>query len=75
MLRACQEEFTILLPTLPVLERALDLQERFSLSFWDANLIAACLESGVQTLYSEDITGYPNIQGLAFVNPFVQTGV
>ena len=70
ILRTFEDEFTILLPGLPSLELALDLQERFSLSFWDANLVAACLTAGVETLFSEDITGYRNIDGLKLVNPF-----
>jgi predicted nucleic acid-binding protein len=42
---------------------------RFSLSHWDFMIIAACLESSVQTLYTEDL-GYSTIDGLKIVNPF-----
>jgi predicted nucleic acid-binding protein len=69
-LRAIMKRLPVIVPNYLALERALDLQERYSLSFWDANLVAACLEAGVTRLYSEDITGYAIIDGLEFVNPF-----
>ncbi|MDM9381314.1 hypothetical protein QUB80_11425 [Chlorogloeopsis sp. ULAP01] len=42
---------------------------RFSLSYWDAMIVAACLEANVQTLYTEDF-GYSKIDELGIVNPF-----
>ena len=51
--------------------RASNLLGRFSLSFWDAKLIAAACEARLQTLYSEDLTAYPEIDGLTLVNPFL----
>jgi len=53
-----------------VMERASTLLGRYSLSFWDAMIIAACLDGGVSTLYSEDFDSYPNIEGLSLINPF-----
>jgi predicted nucleic acid-binding protein len=32
-------------------------------------VIAACLEGGVQRLYSEDFTGYSRVESLELVNP------
>jgi len=46
------------------------LLARYSLSFWDALIIAACLEADVTRLYSEDFDAYPRIDGLEIVNPF-----
>jgi len=43
------------LPTPAVLDRALDLTDRYSLSHWDSMLVGACLEAGVTTLYTEDM--------------------
>ena len=71
-LRNIQRKYPILMPQAPSLQRDLDLQQKYSLSFWDANLVAACLEGAVKTLYSEDITGHPQIEGLTLVNPFAQ---
>jgi predicted nucleic acid-binding protein len=46
--------WTTVLPGWDVLERAERLLSAYSLSFWDAMIIAACLEGGVARLYSED---------------------
>jgi predicted nucleic acid-binding protein len=43
-----------------------------SLSFWDALIIAAALQAGVTTLYSEDFSGIGPIHGLTIVNPFIE---
>jgi predicted nucleic acid-binding protein len=58
------------LPSWGALSRANQLIQRYSLSFWDALLIAACLEAGVQRLYTEDFSAYPDIDGLKILNPF-----
>jgi predicted nucleic acid-binding protein len=57
------------LPSWEVADRAQQLLDRYSLSYWDAMLAAACLEAGVTTLYSEDF-GQGNIDSLEIVNPF-----
>jgi predicted nucleic acid-binding protein len=69
-----RQKSRIFMPTEGTVERAWHLQERYSLSFWDANLVAACLEQKMSFLYSEDITGYPHIDGLELHNPFVVKG-
>jgi predicted nucleic acid-binding protein len=58
------------LPDWQVLDRGASLFARYSLSYWDAMLIAACIEAGATTLYSEDFSGYRDIDGLTIVNPF-----
>ena len=47
------------------------LQSRYSLSIWDALLVAACLEGGVQILYTEDMGAPRQIDGVSLVNPFL----
>jgi len=47
--------FPLELPTKDVIPRALGLHSRYSLSHWDSMLVAACVEAGVDTLYSEDM--------------------
>lgn len=69
-IRKLSTAWKLVLPSWDVVERKEDLHNRFSLSSWDALLVAACLESGVTRLYSEDITGYPKIDTLELVNPF-----
>lgn len=58
------------LPTWAVVDRALSLMSRHSLSYWDGMIVAACAEAGVTRLYSEDITGYPSLDGVELINPF-----
>jgi predicted nucleic acid-binding protein len=52
------------------MDRASTLLSNYSLSFWDVMIIAACLEGGVSSLYSENFDGYSNIEGLSLINPF-----
>lgn len=52
-----------------VLDRAKNLHLTHHVSFWDAIILAACLDAGVRLLYSEDIPG-EGIAGLSVVNPF-----
>jgi predicted nucleic acid-binding protein len=58
------------LPTVGILERARGLHLTHGVSFWDATILAACAETGVDVLYSEDVPGLDTIGGLRVVNPF-----
>jgi predicted nucleic acid-binding protein len=62
--------FPMVLPSAKVFSTYFDLRGRFSLSHWDALLLAACKEAGVTTLYSEDLDHGTDYEGLAVVNPF-----
>ena len=62
--------FPLTIPTALVLATYFDLHERFSLSHWDALLLAACKEAGVTTLFSEDLNPRTDYDGLTVVNPF-----
>jgi predicted nucleic acid-binding protein len=62
--------WTTVLPSWEVMDRAQYLSDRYSLSYWDAMIVAACLEAGVTRLYSEDFSGYRGIDGLEIANPF-----
>ena len=57
-------------PTWEVFERAEKLMKRYSLSSWDALLVAACLEVGVTRLYTEDFDNSVRAEGLEVINPF-----
>lgn len=62
--------FPLIPPTARSLPHYFDLFGRFSLSHWDAMLLAACKEAGVTTLYSEDMDAGTDYDGLRIVNPF-----
>jgi predicted nucleic acid-binding protein len=59
-----------LLPAWSIHDLAEELMIGYSLSFWDAMIVAACLDGGVTCLYSEDFDSYSNIEGLSLINPF-----
>ena len=60
----------IVMPTASVLDRALELSGKHSLSHWDSMLLGACLEAGVDTLYTEDMGAPTTYDGIRLVNPF-----
>lgn len=62
--------FTIRVPSENTFQISFELRERFSLSHWDAMLLAACKDAGVTRLYSEDMDAGTNYDGLTIVNPF-----
>ena len=68
-IRDLQQVWYMALPTWMVIDRAENLMTRFSLSHWDAMIVAACLEAKVERLYTEDF-GYSNIDKLEIINPF-----
>lgn len=65
-----RRSWTLVLPAWSAFDRAIELMSRFSLSVWDALLLAAAIEAGIDTLYSEDFGPYPEVSGLRLVNPF-----
>jgi predicted nucleic acid-binding protein len=71
ILRGYLRLFTIALPSLVVIDHALSLTRRHSLSHWDSMLLGAGLEAGVHTLYTGDMGAPVVIDGIALVNPFV----
>ena len=50
--------------------RAIELSIGSMLSFWDALIVVAALNSGARTLYSEDFQTGQEISGVRIVNPF-----
>jgi len=61
-------------PTLeltPALFRAaIDIHQRFQLSYWDAAILAAAKQLGCHTVFSEDLNDGQNYDGVTVVNPF-----
>jgi len=69
-IRELRSVWTTILPTWRVFEKAETLMSSFSLSFWDALILAACVEGEVEHLYTEDFDAYPSVDGVAIINPF-----
>ncbi len=49
---------------------ALEIEDRYGLSFWDALIVQAAIASGVERLYSEDLGHGQAYGALRVVNPF-----
>ena len=62
--------FRLVLPSADIFPRAQDLHVHHHMSYWDALIVAACLEDGVHTLYSEDVPGRDQFGPLQVINPF-----
>ena len=65
----------VLMPVPQLWPAAQALQARHMLSFWDALLVAACIDGGVTALYTEDMGSTRQIDGLSLINPFLPTAV
>jgi predicted nucleic acid-binding protein len=50
---------------------ALQLRDRFHLSYWDALIIAAAQDLGCGRIYSEDLNDGQDYGGVKVVNPFL----
>ena len=57
-----------------LIHAALDLQDELKYSFYDCVMIAAALQAGASTLYSEDLQHWQLVRGdLRIINPFLDT--
>ncbi|MHB1422705.1 MAG: PIN domain-containing protein [Gemmataceae bacterium] len=70
-IKAFRYLFPILLPTVPVLDRALDFVQRFSLVHWDSMILGTYAEAGVTKLYTEDMGAPRTVDGIELVNPLL----
>ena len=58
-------------PTTALYQRGIEIQYRYQFSFYDSLIVAAALEAGCKTLYSEDLQHGQRIEGLSIHNPFL----
>src|SRR6267378_4346633 len=66
---AARHLFPLSMPNPNVLDRALDLSGRYSLSHWDSMLLGACIEAQIDTLYTEDKGAPTTYDSVQLVNP------
>jgi predicted nucleic acid-binding protein len=62
--------FPLVLPAAANLTRARELLILHAVSLWDALILAACIEAGVDVLYSEDVPGLETLETVRVINPF-----
>jgi predicted nucleic acid-binding protein len=63
--------FPLVLPAPGVLDHALDLSSRYSLSHWDSMILGACKEANIAILYTEDMGAPRSIDGIQLINPLI----
>lgn len=51
---------------------ALDIEQRFKVSFWDALILQAANSAKVATVYSEDLSHRQTYYGVEVINPFAE---
>ena len=62
---------TVLPVSLELILASVQIRRRFQVSHWDATIIAAAVELGCTTLYSEGLNHGQNYDGVRVVNPFL----
>jgi predicted nucleic acid-binding protein len=65
------EAYPVLAVTESVFWAALQIKNRYKLSYWDSAIIAAAVELGCQAVYSEDLNHGQSYAGVRVINPFV----
>lgn len=63
--------FPMVSSTVSLARHAFELRNKHHISYWDAAILAAALELGCHTLYSEDFTHGRNYDGITVINPFL----
>jgi predicted nucleic acid-binding protein len=57
-------------PTRTLYRRGLEMRTRYGFAVYDSLIVAAALEAGCGTLYSEDLQHGQRIEGLTIIDPF-----
>jgi predicted nucleic acid-binding protein len=63
-------EFDVATPEVADILAAIDLHRLHGFSFWDALILRAAKQAGCSVLFSEDMQGARDIDGVRIVNPF-----
>ena len=63
-------EYPVLPKTGELVLEAFNLGQRYQIAYWDAAIVAAALELGCETLYSEDLNAGQDYGGVIARNPF-----
>jgi len=72
-LRESFARIEIVSPTLGLFEEAMEIQTKYQFHWYDSLIVAAALEAGCETLYTEDLHNGQMIEGMMIVNPFISS--
>jgi predicted nucleic acid-binding protein len=64
------EEIPAVRPDAAMMRRAIEVQSRYRINFWDAMIVAAAERSGCARIWSEDLNGGQEYFGIKVENPF-----
>lgn len=64
--------FPIQAMTADVFLDAVNISQRFGLSYWDGAILAAARAQGCDAVYSEDLNSEQDYDGLRVINPFLE---
>ena len=64
--------FPIQAMTADVFLDAVNISQRFQLSYWDGAILAAACALGCDAVYSEDLSSEQDYDGLQVINPFLE---
>jgi len=53
--------------------KAMEIEERYQLSFWDSLIVAAALKGGASVIYSEDFNHGQKFGSTTIQNPFIES--
>ena len=67
-------EFDVAAPEVSDILAAIDLHRLHGLNFWDALVVRSAKQAGCSLLFSEDMQGQREFDGVRIVNPFVGSG-
>jgi len=62
--------FTVVELSVPLMQAALRLKDRYQTSYWNAAILAAAATAGCTELLSEDLNPGQSYDGVRLVNPF-----
>jgi predicted nucleic acid-binding protein len=64
-----------LLHTRELVLEAVELRQRYQISYWDAAIIAAAKQIECTVVYSEDLNPGQDYDGVTVINPFAVSAV
>ena len=67
-------EFGVAAPDVSDILAAIDLHRLHGLNFWDALIVRSAKQAGCSLLFSEDMQGHREFDGVQIVNPFASSG-
>lgn len=59
-------------PTVSDIVGAIEIQQRYQISFWDALIVRSAVQSGCECIWSEDLNPGQVYEGIRVINPFAK---